>query len=80
MAVVDKEQPKGSLTHDEGNPAVAQGTAGTTAGAHSDVTPDDATTARNASPKGDLEERRETQQVLRPTTDGVGEGLAKDAG
>jgi hypothetical protein len=27
---------------------------------------------------GDLEERRETQQVLRSTSDGLGEGLTKD--
>jgi hypothetical protein len=27
---------------------------------------------------GDLEERRETQQVLRSTSDGLGEGMIKD--
>lgn len=80
MAVVDNEAPKGSLQDDAGSPSLGQGAAGIEGGAHADMTAEDVRDARNAAPKGDLEERRETQQVLRPTMDGVGEGLPKDAG
>lgn len=34
----------------------------------------------SADGRGDLEQRRETQQNPRPTTDGMGDGIAKDAG
>ena len=79
MAVGEGKEPKGSLTQDAGNASLGRGAAGIEGGAHSDLSADDANEARNAETKGDLEDRRETQQVTRPSTDGVGEGLAKDA-
>lgn len=80
MAVVDNERPKGSQHDDAGQPKFARGGAGIEGGSHADMTADDVRDAQNATPKGDIEERRETQQVLRPSTDGIGEGLTKDAG
>lgn len=80
MAVIENEKPKGSLQQDVGSAKYDQGAAGSEGGAHSDMSADDVHDARNASPEGDIEERRDTQQVLRPTMDGVGEGLTKDAG
>jgi hypothetical protein len=80
MAVINREQPKGSLQDDAGSAAVDERGAGIEGGAHADMGRDEVQTARNATPKGDIEERRETEQVIRPSTDGVGEGLTKDAG
>ena len=59
----------GSQTQDAGNPSLARGAAGSETGARDGA-------AGNAH--SDLEERRETEQVLRPTSDGMGEGLTKD--
>ncbi len=61
----------GSQTVDAGDPALARGAAGAETWAQPQAGGDG---------HGDLEERRETQQVLRPTTDGMGEGLVKDQG
>lgn len=59
----------GSLTNSAGDPSLARGAAGSETGARTEAAGDK---------HGDLEDRRETEQVLRPTTDGVGEGLVKD--
>lgn len=79
MAVEDGRVAAGSLTQDAGNISLARGAAGSEGGAHQDLNASDVEAARNAETKGDLEERRETQQVVRPSTDGMGEGLVKDA-
>ena len=79
MAIEDGKEAAGSLTKNAGDVSLARGTAGSEGGAHQDLQQDDVDAARAADPKGSLEERRETQQVTRPTSDGVGEGLAKDA-
>lgn len=79
MATEDGKVPAGSLTKNAGDPSLARGAAGSEGGAHQDLDQDDVNHAREADPKGSLEDRRETQQVSRPTSDGVGEGLPKDA-
>ncbi len=58
----------GSQTQDTGDPSLARGSAGLETGAR----------AGAAHEHTDLEDRRETEQVLRPTSDGMGEGLTKD--
>ena len=63
------KEATGSQTQDAGNATLARGAAGAETGAR----PGAATDAH-----GDLEERRETEQVLRSTSDGMGEGLTKD--
>ena len=62
-----------------GDQSLARGAAGSRGGAHQDLPQDNVENARAAEPKGALEERRETQSVPRPTTDGIDEGLTKDA-
>ncbi len=59
----------GSQTQDAGNATLARGAAGSETGARVGAAGDG---------HGDSEERRETEQVLRPTSDGMGEGLPKD--
>jgi hypothetical protein len=59
----------GSQTQDAGNATLARGAAGSETGARAGAAGDK---------HGDLEERRETEQVLRSTSDGLGEGLTKD--
>jgi hypothetical protein len=80
MAVAEGKEPVGSQTQDAGSPSLARGAAGIEGGEHADIAQDNLAEVRKANPEGDIEERRETQQVLRPSTDGVGEGLTKDAG
>lgn len=80
MAVIENEAPKGSTHDDAGKPQFGRGAAGKEGGSHADMTADDVRDARNRTPHGDLEERRETEQVIRPTQDGLGEGLTKDQG
>lgn len=79
MAVAEGKEPTGSLTQDAGSPSLARGGAGIEGGVHGDLNAENIEAVRNATPSGDIEERRETKQVLRPTSDGVGEGLTKDA-
>ena len=69
--VAEGKEPTGSITNDAGNTSLARGAAGSETGARAQIDDDR---------HGDLENRRETQQVLRPTTDGMGEGLTKDQG
>ena len=84
MAAIDEtgtapKQPQGSsLTIDAGAEKYNRGAAGIEGGPR--VGGGEGAVTGSASRGGDLEERRETQQVVRPTTDGVGEGLVKDAG
>lgn len=72
MAVPEGRERSGSLSNDSDDPSLARGAAGSESGA-----PD---TANGREPEGDLESRRETEQVLRPGSDGMGEGLPKDQG
>lgn len=69
IGVESGHEATGSQTQDAGNATLARGAAGSETGARPDATGDK---------HGDLEERRETEQVLRPTSDGMGEGLTKD--
>ena len=59
----------GSRTQDAGDAGLTRGAAGSETGAKPQVSGND---------HGDVEERRETEQVLRPSSDGMGEGLVKD--
>ncbi len=58
----------GSQTGDAGDASLARGAAGAQTGAK----------ISSGTEISEREERRETEQVLRPTSDGVGEGLPKD--
>ena len=71
VGVAEGKEPTGSQTQDAGDQALSRGAAGAETGARADSTGDK---------HSDLEERRETEQVLRPTSDGMGEGLVKDQG
>ena len=71
VGVEDGRLPLGSLTNDQGDPSLARGAAGAETGARAQ---------EKDNTEGDLDERRETEQVLRPTSDGMGEGLIKDQG
>ena len=79
MAMESGKEATGSLTKDAGDQGLARGAAGSEGGAHSDLTDDNVENVRGSEAQGSMEERRETQQVQRPTADGVGEGLTKDA-
>ena len=68
-AVPEGREAMGSLSTDAGNVSLSRGAAGAESGARPQA---------EQERQGDMEERRETEQVLRPTTDGVGEGLVKD--
>ena len=68
-AVQSGTEATGSQTQDAGNASLARGAAGSETGARAEAPGDK---------HGDLDARRETEQVLRPTTDGIGEGLVKD--
>ena len=68
-AVESGKEATGSQTQDAGSPSLARGAAGAETGARPQST---------GEQQGDLEERRETEQVLRPTSDGMEEGLTKD--
>lgn len=70
-AVPEGREPMGSLQDDAGSPSLARGAAGSETGARAQVEDDS---------KGDIEERRETEQVLRSSSDGMGEGMVKDQG
>ncbi len=70
-AVESGREATGSQTQDAGDQTLARGAAGSETGARAGAAGDR---------HGDLEERRETEQVLRPTSDGMGEGLTKDRG
>lgn len=72
--VAEGTEATGSQTADAGNPALARGAAGSEQGAHHDGPQN----SGGQDGRGDLEERRETQQVLRPSADGMGDGLVKD--
>jgi|GEM_PF-4242496 len=76
MAVNDR-MTGSSLTNDADDPKYARGGAGVEG--HGGPQGEGAVTGSEQR-EGNLEERRETQQVVRPSTDGVGEGLVKDAG
>lgn len=67
--VEEGRETTGSQTGDAANAGLARGAAG------SDTGPG---VGSAGDAHGDLEERRETEQVLRPTSDGMGEGLTKD--
>lgn len=67
VAVEDGRVPAGSQDNDAGDPSMARGMAGSETGAKP-----------GSGDHHDLEERRETEQVLRPTSDGLGDGLVKD--
>ena len=69
MAIESGREATGSQTQDAGNASLARGAAGSETGARAEAAGDK---------HGDLEERRETEQVLRSTSDGLGEGLTKD--
>lgn len=69
IATESGKEPTGSQTGDAGNPSLARGAAGSETGARTNAAGDK---------HGDLEQRRETEQVLRSTSDGLGEGLPKD--
>ena len=70
-AVPEGREATGSLSTDAGNVSLSRGAAGAETGARPQA---------EQERQGDVEERRETEQVLRPTTDGVGKGLVKDQG
>jgi hypothetical protein len=70
-AVESGREATGSQTQDAGNAALARGAAGSETGAQAEAPGD-----RHR----DLEERRETEQVQRSTSDGMGDGLVKDQG
>lgn len=80
MALIDNEAPKGSTHDDAGKARFSRGPAGKENSSHADMTTQNVRDARNREPEGDIEERRETEQVIRPTQDGLGEGLPKDQG
>ena len=67
VGVEDGRVPAGSLTVDAGDVSMARGMAGSETGAKP-----------GTGDHHDLEERRETEQVLRPSSDGLGDGLVKD--
>ena len=67
VGVPEGKESTGSQTHDAGDPSMARGGAGSETGAKT-----------GSGDHDDLEERRETEQVLRPTSDGMGDGLVKD--
>jgi hypothetical protein len=69
VGIESGREATGSQTQDAGNASLARGAAGSETGARPEST---------GNRHGDLEDRRETQEVLRPTTDGVGDGLTKD--
>jgi hypothetical protein len=68
---VNEKQGSSTLTNDARSEKYARGAAGQETGAR-----EGAVTGEH---EGTLEDRRETQQVITPSTDGVGEGLVKDA-
>lgn len=69
MAIDPGKQPTSSHTSNPGEQPLAGGS----------PEPNAVPRAEAAGDRhGDLEERRETQQVLRPSSDGMGEGLTKD--
>ena len=68
-AVQSGRERTGSQTQDAGNPSLARGAAGAETGARTQV---------SENTTEDLEQRRETEQVITPTSDGMGEGLTKD--
>jgi hypothetical protein len=68
-AVESGHEAGGSQTQDAGNAGLARGAAGSETGAR----PGSGENAHN-----DIEERHESEQVLRPTSDGMGDGLTKD--
>ena len=67
VAVPEGKEPTGSQTQDAGDASMARGGAGSETGAKP-----------GSGDHHDLEERRETEQVLRPSSDGMGDGLVKD--
>jgi hypothetical protein len=69
IGVESGKEATGSQTQDAGNATLARGAAGLETGARPDATGDR---------HGDLEDRRETQQVNRISQDGIGEELTKD--
>lgn len=69
VGIEQGREATGSQTGDAGDSSLARGAAGAETGAGIGAAGD---------AHGDLEERRETEQVLRPTSDGMGEGLTKD--
>jgi hypothetical protein len=68
-AVESGKEAAGSQTQDAGLPSLARGAAGAEKGARAQSSVEE---------QGDLEQRRETEQVLRPSSDGMGDGLVKD--
>ncbi len=74
-AVESGKEATGSQTQDAGTPSLARGAAGMETGARPQSV---AERQGNLNESEDLEDRRETEQVLRPTSDGIGEGLVKD--
>lgn len=67
IGIPEGKEAAGSQTRDAGDPSMARGGAGVATGAKT-----------GTGDQHDLEERRETEQVLRPTSDGMGDGLVKD--
>ena len=80
MAKLDSTTNDDSITATGDDPKSPRGAAGSEGAAHGNLSQDEVEDVRNAEPEGTLEDRRETQQVTRPTTDGLGEGLVKDQG
>ena len=72
IGVESGREATGSQSQDAGNATLARGAAGSETGAR--------TGFAGSGQGGELDERRETEQVVRPTTDGLGDGLAKDQG
>ena len=69
IGVRSGREATGSQTTDAGDQGLARGAAGSETGARPQA---------QDNRGGDMEERRETEQVLRPSSDGMGEGLTKD--
>ena len=69
VGIPEGKESTGSQTQDAGDASMARGGAGAETGAKI-----------GSGDQHNLEERRETEQVLRPTSDGLGDGLVKDQG
>ncbi len=78
MAQLDSSRTEGLTTATADDPKTPRGAAGSEGAAHGNLRREEAEDVRNTEPEGTLEDRRETQQVTRPTTDGLGDGLVKD--
>ncbi len=80
MAKLDSTTDDELITATGDDPKTPRGAAGSEGAAHGNLSQEEVEDVRNTEPEGTLEDRRETQQVSRPTADGLGDGLVKDQG